>query len=98
MLGSCAIAIVFFVIGLPFSPHDHNSDTAKSVIADQILPKDKVEVVYEEIEHGNGSAVGVSKLFGRFSVNGGSQMGLFSEQKLEKSAHRLLKIFEGEFC
>jgi hypothetical protein len=34
-----ATAIAFFVIALPRSPHDHNNDTAKSVIADQISPK-----------------------------------------------------------
>ena len=41
---------------------------------DGILGKDKVEVVYKEIEHVNGSTVGVSKLFGSFSVNGGGYL------------------------
>jgi len=54
--------------------------------------------VNEEVEQMDGSAIGLTKLFGGFAIGGDGQIFLFSKQALEKLDQCLLKILQGNSC
>ena len=64
---------------------------------DGIPGKDNAEVVDEEVEQMDGSAIGVIKMLGGFAIGGNGPMALLGKQTLKKGDEGLLKIAQGDF-